>query len=78
MSVCLSLLQYDEWNSHDRMLMGYIKTKSKPSIFYLPVEHNETTEHLLKQTQEEIEGTFKLDIPMPSLYLRYIFRDHFE
>ena len=60
MSVCLSLLQYEEWNSHDRMQMGYIKTKSRPSIFYLPVEHNEATEQLLKQTQEEIEGILNL------------------
>ena len=53
---CL-VFKYEEWNAHDRRLIGYIKTKTKPSIFYLPVQHNEITEKLLKKTEEEIEGT---------------------
>ena len=56
MYFCL-VFKYEEWNAHDRRLIGYIKTKTKPSIFYLPVQHNEITEKLLKKTEEEIEGT---------------------
>ena len=56
--VCMFLLwiQYEEWNLHDRRLIGYIKTKAKPAVFYLPVQQNETTEKLLKETEQHIEG----------------------
>ena len=48
--------QYEEWNAHDKLLLGYIKTKASPPIFYLPAEHTSKTEALLKETQSAIEG----------------------
>lgn len=52
---CLCM-QYDEWNAHDKQLVGYIKTKATPQIFYLPAEHNPHTEKLLAETTEMLEG----------------------
>ncbi len=51
-----SLLQYTEWNEHDKKLQGYIETKAKPLIFYLPKEHTPQTEELVTKTREKIEG----------------------
>ena len=48
--------QYEEWNAHDKQLLGYIKTKATPPIFYLPAEHTPKTEALLKETRSAIEG----------------------
>ena len=48
--------QYEEWNAHDKLLLGYIKTKATPPIFYLPTEHTSKTEALLKETKSAIEG----------------------
>ena len=49
-------LQYEEWNKHSRKLLGYIQTRTKPPLFYLPAEHNSDTTELLKKTQTKIEG----------------------
>jgi hypothetical protein len=48
--------QYEEWNAHDKLLLGYVKTKATPPIFYLPAEHTSKTEALLKETRSAIEG----------------------
>lgn len=53
----LVVFQYDEWNNHDRKLLGYIKTNTLPAIFYLPSIHNQKTEDLLTNTQEILHGT---------------------
>ena len=34
----------------------YIKTKTSPQLFYLPVEHNDKTLELLKNSSKETEG----------------------
>ncbi len=52
----LSVFQYDEWSAHDRTLIGYIKTKADPPIFYLPIEHIPQTKELLAATTASIEG----------------------
>ena len=52
----LVYFQYEEWNTHDRQLLGYIKTKATPSIFYLPTEHTQKTKQLLEETKSAIEG----------------------
>jgi pinin len=48
---------YEEWNIHHKLLYGFIKTSSQPSLYYLPAIHNNTTEELLKQSQTELLGT---------------------
>ena len=55
--IYIYVLQYEEWNSHDRLHIGFIRTKAKPPIFYLPVEQTHKTEELIKETQAVIEGT---------------------
>lgn len=46
---------FTEWNDHDRKLQGYIETKAKPSIFYLPKDHTPETEELVTKTRQKIE-----------------------
>ena len=48
--------QYKEWNEHDKMLLGYIETRSKPRILYLPKEHIPKTEELVSKTRQKVEG----------------------
>lgn len=52
----LVYFQYDEWNAHDKLLLGYIKTNATPQIFYLPTGHTPKTEQLLSETQSAVEG----------------------
>lgn len=54
-----TIQMYEEWNAHDRLTRGYIKTKAAPPIFYLPAEHTPNTEELLIETNDKIEGTIK-------------------
>lgn len=49
-------VQYDEWSAHDRQLIGYIKTRAKPHLYYLPAEHNPCTQKLLAETTAKMEG----------------------
>lgn len=51
-----SFLQYESWNEHDRLLRGYIKTRTKPLIFFRPVQHTPRTEELQQQSTAKIEG----------------------
>ena len=38
------------------MLRGYIQTRNKPPICYLPAQHNTETTAALKRTVDKIEG----------------------
>ena len=38
------------------MLRGYIRTRNKPPICYLPAQHNTETTEALKRTVDKIEG----------------------
>ena len=40
------------------MLVGFIKTKAKPEIYYLPAEHTPKTEQLLTETKTKMEGIY--------------------
>ena len=60
-----SPLQYEQWNGHYRKLLGYIKTRSKPPILYVPALHTPDTEELLKKSQTKIEGGVNLDKALP-------------
>ena len=60
-----SSLQYEEWNQHDRKLLGYIQTRSRPPIFYLPAQHNSDTTEALNKTTAKIEGV----PPLSTLFL---------
>jgi len=42
-----------QWNRHRELLWNFIKTKSKPHIYYLPTKHNETTLALLEASKND-------------------------
>ena len=48
--------QYEEWNDHARKLLGYIQTRNKPPIFYLPAQHNSDSEEQARKSRAKIEG----------------------
>ncbi|KAI6661379.1 Pinin [Oopsacas minuta] len=43
-----------KWDEHTNKLSNFIKTKSRPHIFYLPKKHNNTTQHLLDSTKLQL------------------------
>ena len=49
-------VQFEEWNAHSRLTLPYIKTRAKPPIFYLPSQHNESTQKRLSESQAETKG----------------------
>lgn len=57
-------LQFEEWNAHSRLTLAYIKTRSKPPVFYLPTQHNESTWRCLAQSQTETEGQQHSSLPV--------------
>ena len=50
----------EEWEDHDRKLSKYIRTNTKPHIFYIPAKHNDYTRGLLEKTAEHVEGKFEV------------------
>lgn len=58
--LCLCV-QYDDWTMHDKKLLGYIKTKTTPHIYYLPVAHTSRTQILLTQSNQMAEGEVERD-----------------
>ena len=60
LKIHITLFQYEEWNAHDRNLLGYIKTTANPPIFYLPAKTNDSIDVLVAKTKEVIEGDYCL------------------
>jgi hypothetical protein len=50
----------EEWEDHDRKLSKFIRTNTKPHIFYLPAKHNDYTLGLLEKTAGHVEGKFEV------------------
>eukprot|EP00933_Yihiella_yeosuensis_P027424 TRINITY_DN21322_c3_g1_i1.p1 TRINITY_DN21322_c3_g1~~TRINITY_DN21322_c3_g1_i1.p1 ORF type:complete len:326 (-),score=134.85 TRINITY_DN21322_c3_g1_i1:131-1108(-) len=48
------LLQRD-LETHYSLMMGYIRTKAQPTIFFLPAKHTRETEKLLEETRSAIK-----------------------
>lgn len=44
--------RFKNWEQSHRHLRFYIQTQAKPKIFWLPKEHNSTTEKMLKETKD--------------------------
>jgi hypothetical protein len=55
-------LLHKQWKSNRLLLSGYIKTKSKPSIYYLPANNNEKTAALLDEARKSY---LEPDAPVP-------------
>ncbi|XP_028409591.1 pinin-like [Dendronephthya gigantea] len=49
----------EEWEDHDRKLSKFIRTNTKPHIFYLPAKHNDYTLGLLETTAKHVEDEIK-------------------
>ncbi|CAB4018074.1 Hypothetical predicted protein [Paramuricea clavata] len=49
----------EEWEDHDRKLSKYIRTNTKPHIFYIPAKHNDYTRGLLEKTEEHVEDAIR-------------------
>jgi len=49
---------YEQWKSNQLQFKNFIRTKTKPYVFYLPKELNANTEKLLNETASLIDGKF--------------------
>merc|ERR1712056_37102 len=50
---------------HYKLMMNFIRTKSEPTIFYLPAKHIKTTEAMLQDTRAAIKrkiGSLKYEL----------------
>jgi len=51
-----------QWKRHRQLLSNFIKTKTQPSIFYLPIRHNSVTAELLKASKSDFEESYQKKI----------------
>ncbi|RWS04300.1 pinin-like protein [Dinothrombium tinctorium] len=49
----LTKKQHQEWEKSHQFLGGFIQTKTKPHIFYMPIKHLPETEKRLKETKDK-------------------------
>ena len=48
--------EFNEWEANQHRLKNFLKTKSKPEIFYLPKVFNDENIQLLQDRIKSIEG----------------------
>ena len=74
----MHVLQYDEWNAHDKLMEKYIRTKAKPEVFYLPVGHTPQTEQAHAETKALIEGRRYITTIQFAMTIPFLFPEKIE
>lgn len=50
--------QFQDWRAAQLPLASFIKTRTQPSIYYIPKRKNPQTESLLAQSAKELHGSY--------------------